>query len=85
MPFAHDWAGAVAHAGLRLMFKAAETGKRLLLGIAVLVVHALPHALTEWGKADVSEPQAQCPWAAEFRLAGNPVLFHLGGLRLKPS
>ena len=47
MRFAHDWAGAVAHAGLRPMIKAAETVKRHLWGIAGFVTHPITNAATE--------------------------------------
>jgi len=60
MRFAHDWAGAVAHAGLRPMIKAAEIVNCHLSGIAGLAAHPATNAVTE-GQFDDPEPQAQCP------------------------
>jgi transposase len=47
MRFAHDWAGAVANSGLRLMITTAETVKRPLSGIAGSVTHPITTAAGE--------------------------------------
>jgi transposase len=85
MRLAQDWAGAVAHAGLRPMIKAAETVKRHLRGIAGFVTHPITNAATEGVNSMIqSLRHSDCglPNFASLRTRG---LFHPGGLQLKPS
>ena len=85
MRLAQDWAGAVAHAGLRPMIKAAETVKHHLRGIAGFVTHPITNAATEGVNSMIQSLRHSARGLPNFASLRTRVLFHLGGLQLKPS
>jgi transposase len=85
MRFAHDWAEAVAHAGLRPMIKAAETVKRHLWGIVSFVEHPITNAATEGVNSMIESLRHSTRGRPNFASLRIRVLFHLGRLQLTPS
>lgn len=85
MRFAHDWAEAVAHAGLRPMIKAAETVKRHLWGIVSFVEHPITNAATEGVNSMIESLRHSARGLPNFASLRIRVLFHLGRLQLTPS
>jgi transposase len=85
MRFAHDWARALAHAGLRPIIKEAETVKRHLWGIAGFVTHPIANAATEGVNSMIQSLRHSARGLPNFASLRTRVLFHLGGLQLKPS
>jgi transposase len=85
MRFAHDWAEAVAHAGLRPMIRAAETVKRHLWGIVSFVEHPITNAATEGVNSMIQSLRHSARGLPNFASLRTRVLFHLGRLQLTPS